>query len=392
MTFMSSFGTGVAALMAQSTAMDAISQNIANLRTNGYKRADTGFSSLLQGIDTNPYKPGGVAPQVRRLVDVEGMLEKSSRPLDIAIAGKGMFVYSSETTGAGDLFFSRKGEMKAVGVESGVADNGYLSAFEDLYLMAWPVDFNGAAVGTSAADMVAIPASFDAPYPGQATTTASISMIIPASGSTNETVDIFVYDSAGQRQTRYLDWTNTGTNTWDLEILDAAGASLGAPTSVSFDGEGNILPPSTISAAGLTLDLSNVTQRGDVLFKGLYLQDGIGTGSFVSYEVGESGLISARFTSGAITPLYQLPLALFGNTNGLVEYPDSLWGVSESSGGAQFVAAGTTAKIAAGANELSNVDLADSFSQMIVTQRAYSSAAQLIQTADEMMQTIRDLR
>jgi flagellar hook protein FlgE len=392
MTFMSSFGTGVAALMAQSTAMDAISQNIANVRTNGYKRADTGFASILQGIDANPYKPGGVAPQVRRLVDVEGMLEKSSRPLDIAIAGKGMFVYSTETTGAGDLFFSRKGEMKGVGIETGVADGGYLSAFEDLYLMAWPVDFNGTAVGTSAADMVAIPASFDVPYPGKATTTASLSMIIPASGSTSETIDIFVYDSAGQRQTRYLELTNTGANTWDLEMLDAAGASLGAPTSVTFDGNGNILSPTTIGAGGVTLDLSNVTQRGDDLFKGLYVQDGIGAGSFVAYEVGESGVISARFTSGAITPLYQLPLALFGNTNGLIEYPDSLWGVSESSGVAQFVAAGTTAKIAAGATELSNVDLADSFSQMIVTQRAYSSAAQLIQTADEMMQTIRDLR
>ncbi len=392
MTFMSSFGTGVAALMAQTTAMDAISQNIANLRTSGYKRADTTFASMLQGIDSNPFKPGGVAPQVRRLVDVEGTLETSSRPLDLAITGKGMFVYSTETTGAGDLFFSRKGSLNPVGIETGVADAGYLSAFDDLYLMAWPVDLTGAPVGSAAADMVAIPASYDSAYTGRATTTAALSMILPASGSTSETLDVFYFDTVGARRTLTLDWTNTGTNSWDLEILDDTGTSLGAPVPVSFDGDGNILSPASISAGGINFDLANVTQRGNALFKGLYLQDGVGAGTFLNYEVGDTGLVSARFTSGASTPLYQLPLALFGNVNGLVEYSDTLWGVSENSGDPQFVRAGSVAKIASGATELSNVDLADSFSQMIVTQRAYSSAAQLIQTADEMMQTIRDLR
>jgi flagellar hook protein FlgE len=66
--------------------------------------------------------------------------------------------------------------------------------------------------------------------------------------------------------------------------------------------------------------------------------------------------------------------------------------VTSQSGAPSFEAAGTTAAIVSGSQELSNVSLEDSFSQMIVTQRAYASAAQIVQTADEMTRTVRDLR
>lgn len=392
MTLMSSFGTGVAAMVAQSTAMDAISQNIANLRTNGYKRADTTFVSLLQGIDANPYKPGGVAAQVRKLVDVEGTIEGSGRPLDLAITGKGMFVYSNQTTGSGDLFFSRKGSLETTGVASGSAATGYLSAFDDLYLMAWPVDTTGKALGTSARDMVAIPTTPSAGFAGRATTTASVSLMLPAIGSTSETVELATYDSSGVQQTVSMTWTKTGINAWNLEAFNSAGTSIGGPTAVTFDGVGDIVSPTSFTANGINFDLSNVAQRGSVLSKGNYVQDGLAAGDFLNYEVGSDGLVAARFSSGAVTPAYQLPLAMFNNFNGLTEYPGDLWGVSETSGSPEFITAGAMSQILSGSIEMSNVDLADSFSQMIVTQRAYSSAAQLIQTADEMTQTVRDLR
>lgn len=392
MSLMSSFENGVAAMMAQSTAMDAISQNIANVRTTGYKRADTTFAALLSGIDVSPFKPGGVTAQTRKLVDIQGAVEGSTRPLDLAISGRGMFVYSTETTGAGDLFYSRKGSLGAVGVPADVSGSGYLSAFEDLFLMAWPVDATGTATGTTSGDMVAIPASLNGPFPGRATTTASLSMILPATGSTSESVDIYHFDALGALQTTRLTWTNTGINAWDVEGFDGTGTSLGAPTAVTFDGDGNIVAPTSLTVAGFTIDLSNVTQRGAVLFKGLYTQDGLATGDFLEYQISDTGLVSAQFNSGAVTPLYQLPLALFSNTNGLAEFPGDLWGLSETSGDPEFVLAGITGRIMSGANELSNVDLADAFSQLIITQRAYSSAAQLIQTADEMTQTARDLR
>lgn len=392
MSLMSSFETGVAAMMAQSSAMDAISQNIANVRTTGYKRADTTFSTLLSGIDVSPFKPGGVMPNTRKLVDVQGAVEGSTRPLDLAISGRGMFVYSTETTGTGDLYYSRKGALGSVGVDDDVNGTGYLSAYEDFYLMAWPVDASGVPTGTTAGDMVGIPASLNGGYTGRATASASLSMILPATSATPQSVDIYQFDATGVQQTIRLTWTNTGINAWDVEPFDSTGASLGAPTAVTFDGEGDIVSPTSMTVGTFNLDLSNVTQRGTVLYKGLYTQDGLAAGDFVEYQIGDTGLVSARFTSGAVTPLYQLPLALFSNTNGLAEYPGDLWAISETSGDPEFVLAGITAQIMSGANETSNVDLADAFSQLIITQRAYSSAAQLIQTSDEMTQTVRDLR
>lgn len=392
MSLMSSFGTGVAAMVAQATAMDVIGQNIANLRTSGYKRAETTFASLIPDFGTTISKPGGVTVQTRKWVEIEGTIESSDRPLDLAISGKGMFVYSTQTTGAGELFFSRKGSLGAVGDQVGVSDAGYLSAFEDLYLMAWPIDGTGAIRGTSARDMVAIPASLNTSFTGRATTIASLSMMLPAIGSTSETIDLYTYDASGVKQPISFTWTKTGNNAWNLEAFDGSNTSISGPTPVTFDGKGDLISPKSITANGVEFDLSEVTQRGNVVFKGLYTQDGLATGDFVDYQVTPDGVIAARFSSGAVTPLYQLPLAMFNNVNALAEYTGNLWAVSPGSGTAEFIPPGTLGRILSGSVEMSNVDLANEFSQMIVTQRAYSSAAQLIQTADEMTQTVRDLR
>lgn len=393
MSTMPSFDTGVAAMMAQATAMDAISQNIANLRTPGYRRADTTFATLLSGVEVGPYKPGGVTAQTRKLVDVEGTLEQTGRPLDIALSGKGMLVYSSETTGAGDLSYSRRGSLSAVGVDSAAAIDGYLSAYEDLYLMAWPLDASGALVGNGRDDMVAIPAAFNDPFAGRATATATLSAVIPASGATAVDTELFYVDAAGVQQQLRLGWTNTGINTWDVQAYDSTGTPLGAPDTLVFDDVGALPSGTTISPGGLfTLDVGDVTQRGSVLFRGLYVQDGLAAGDFLDYEIDTAGVVHGRYTSGAVAPLFQLPVAVFANPNGLTELPGDLWVESDKSGSAGYLSASTVARVSAGARELGNVDLADSFTQMIVTQRAYSSAAQLVRTADEMTQTVRDLR
>jgi flagellar hook protein FlgE len=102
--------------------------------------------------------------------------------------------------------------------------------------------------------------------------------------------------------------------------------------------------------------------------------------------------VSGKFPSGAVAPLYQLPVALFANVNQLESLSGDLWAASPNSGEAACFNLGSVSRVLSGATELSNVELDDSFSQMIMTQRAYASAAQIIQTADEMTRTVRDLR
>src|SRR5271170_2909180 len=93
------FSNGLSALMAQSTAMGSISDNIANLSTIGYKATDTQFSTILGEQDApgnNPLAPSnnqnGVSASTRQLITIDGSLETTGNQYDLAISGSGMFV------------------------------------------------------------------------------------------------------------------------------------------------------------------------------------------------------------------------------------------------------------------------------------------------------------
>lgn len=393
MSSLPSFDNGVTAMMAHTIAFDAISQNIANVRTPGYRRSEATFATLLGGIEAAPHRGGGVRPEIRTLIDVQGSIESSTRPLDLAINGKGFFIYSSEPAGTGEIVFSRQASLFGANVDDDEAVGSYLSTFDDKYLMAWELDPDGSLSDTSLASMVGIPASYNDPFPGRATTSASLTAILPADGTAEAVTEIGYFDSTGSSGTLTLRWTNTAINTWDLNFYDASGSLAAGPETMTFDGEGNLTSTATLSPASLfSIDVSGVTQRGTFFHRGPYTQDGIGEGAFIDYEIDDRGKVFGRFTSGAVSPLYQLALASFANPNGLIDVGNNQWVAGEESGDPEFVSAGDLAVILSGASEASNVDLADAFSQLIVTQRAYSSAAQLIRTADEMTETARDLK
>lgn len=393
MPLMSSFDNGVAAMLAYTDAMNALSQNIANLRTPGYKRTEVSFSSMVSNVGGDTSNTGGVTSRISRIVDAPGTIEKTGQPLDLALSGPGMFVYSTTVDGTGDLFYSRKGSLGGYNLDgTDTTGTSYLSAFENLYLMAWEIDQSGNVAGTTAAEMKAIPYTLRTDFPGRATTSGTLSALIPAAGATTAANELYYYDADGAQQNFRADWTNTGTNTWDLSFVDSAGAAIGTPTAVTFDGVGALVSPTSVSVGGLfTLDISQVKQLGTYFVKGAYEQNGLGKSDFIEWDVSESGIVSGKFPSGAIAPLYQLPVALFANINRLESLTGDLWAASPDSGEAEFFELGETTRVISGATELSNVELDDSFSQMIMTQRAYASAAQIIQTADEMTRTVRDL-
>ena len=91
--------SGVTALNAQSQAIGAISDNISNVNTVGYKGADTRFDTLVtQATTPTNYTSGGVEARPRLLVDRQGVLQSSASPTDIAITGAGLFVVNTSAT------------------------------------------------------------------------------------------------------------------------------------------------------------------------------------------------------------------------------------------------------------------------------------------------------
>lgn len=393
MSMMTSFDYGVAAMMAHSEAMSAIGQNIANMRTPGYKRADVQFSSLVANPLPDEQIAGSVMAQTRRLVDTVGSFERTGNPLDIALDGPGMLIYSTTSEPGGDIFFSRNGALRPMPADTAATGVPALSAYDDLYLMAWPIGSDGRVAGTGVAELRAIPSTLRDGFAGRATTSGSLVATVPAADTGRTSFDLYRYDATGAERKFTSDWTQSGTNTWSASFRDSTGAAIGTPQTVTFDGAGNLVSPAALDIGGLmTLDITGVKQLGAAASKGSYAQDGLGAGDFLNWRIDAGGVVSGVFGSGAVTPLFQLPIALFANPNGLAEASRGLFTTTSMSGDPSIEAAGRTTAIASETQELSNVSLEDAFSQMIVTQRAYASAAQLIQTADEMTKTVRDLR
>lgn len=116
-------------------------------------------------------------------------------------------------------------------------------------------------------------------------------------------------------------------------------------------------------------------------------QDGAKFGSYTGVSIGEDGVVTALFDNGETRPIAILPLATFSNPNGMDALTGNSWIETDASGQALLKQAGTNGagEITSKALESSTVDLATEFSNMIVTQRAYSAATKIITTADEML-------
>ena len=116
-------------------------------------------------------------------------------------------------------------------------------------------------------------------------------------------------------------------------------------------------------------------------------QDGAKFGSYAGVSVDENGVVTALYDNGETRPIAILPLATFSNPNGMTAISGNAWIETDYSGQALLKQANThgAGTVAANALEQSTVDLATEFSNMIVTQRAYSASTKIITTADEML-------
>jgi flagellar hook protein FlgE len=127
--------SGVSGLSAQSSAMGAISDNISNVNTTGYKGSKVNFNTLVtKQVSLTNYSPGGVQSRPRASVDVQGLLQATNSSTDVAISGQGFFVVNEAAhPGDGDMFaYTRAGSFK-------VDNEGYLQNVSGWYMQGWPL-------------------------------------------------------------------------------------------------------------------------------------------------------------------------------------------------------------------------------------------------------------
>jgi flagellar hook protein FlgE len=228
---------------------------------------------------------------------------------------------------------------------------------------------------------------------------------------------ITMYDSQGNPHPLNYTFTKTAANTWDMAAFngttpvvftDSTGAPLsGSPTtqSVQFDSAGSMTSPTspadlyfdpgmgTSWPAPVDIDLSGVTQyAGDstVQAKTPVSGGGAAMGTLQSFSLGDDGMITGVYSNGERQKIGQLALATFANPAGLTKAGNSSYRVGDNSGDPQVGTAGSGGRgsLSAGALEMSNVDLSQEFTGLIIAQRGFQANSKVITTSDQILQDL----
>jgi len=196
---------------------------------------------------------------------------------------------------------------------------------------------------------------------------------------------------------------STTTDNWDVYDVASGGSPL---FQLQFDANGTLTAPAappTLTVAtpsavtpviSTTLDIAKVTQFGAAFAVSNLTQDGFAPGELTGLSIGESGVITTRFSNGQTQAAGQILLADFRNVQGLKPLGNNAWAATFDSGlPVQGKAGdGKFGALRAGALEESNVDLTSELVNMITAQRAYQANAQTIKTQDQILSTLVNLR
>lgn len=246
MSLFGALASGVSGLTAQSSAMGAISDNITNINTIGYKNTTVNFQTLVtRQTSTTFYSAGGVQSKPRQDTGVQGLLQASTSQTDISISGRGFFVVNEANvpTLSNEFLFTRSGSF--------FLDNeGFLRNTAGFYLQAWPTDAEGRVVPNN--DSLTIPnqnvistdylASVNLNRVGgtaAATTNIAVGANLPSSDTAGKThkTDVQFFDTLGNANTASFVYTKTNRdNQWDLTIAPPQGTAV----ATIEDSSGNV--------------------------------------------------------------------------------------------------------------------------------------------------------
>jgi flagellar hook protein FlgE len=404
---MGNFSIALSGLEADSTALNTIGNNLANLNTTAYKGQTTAFEDLFyQQIGQSG---SGDAIQVGAGTKVSGtstdfsegtlLPDATSIPTDMALDGNGFFVV--EQNGVQSL--TRAGNFQ-------ISQNGNLTTQDGQQVMGYPA-VNGVVNQNAAAQAITIPVG--ATEGAQATQNFSVSVNLNsgATDGTQYTSQIPIYDSLGQSHEATITYDKTGTNTWSWSMALPAGDATGAPVNnsgtLTFDANGNLTNP-TGSVAGISFptlkdgasDLTfnwnltgtngTLTQLATASTNNGQNQDGFASGNYQTIKVDSSGVITAQFSNGQSSTIGQLAVASVANEQGLIATGGNNFTTTVASGQATLGVAGTGGRGTLDDNTLeqSNINISTEFSNLIVAQRAFEANSKTVTTFDTISQDV----
>ncbi len=420
---------------------DMISQQLSGAakpttEVGGVNPKEVGLGVTIASIDT---------------IFTQGNLQSTGVPTDVAIQGNGFFVLKNGE----ETFYTRAGafgldnEGTLVNPANGLRVQGWMAQelngemilntagdVEDLII---PVGTKDPARATTNVDF-ACNLDKNTPEILEGATAADV-----AKGTW--ATDFTIYDSFGNKHSLAVTFTRVpGTsNQWEASVVvdplmgDQTATRVGLNTTdgventfiINFDNNGvlasvmdtagamspetgNVTLQASFNVIGANPDgdgnpyrqtmninlgeigsvINTVTQSASQSTTKAFYQDGYTMGYLDNFKIDQSGIITGVYSNGTNRTIGQIALASFANQGGLEKAGDNTYVQSNNSGLANINAAGIAGKgsLLAGALEMSNVDLTEQFTDMIVTQRGFQANSKTIQTADTLLDTVMNLK
>jgi flagellar hook protein FlgE len=230
----------------------------------------------------------------------------------------------------------------------------------------------------------------------------TVSIDPEAAAGTNPGVTLGPNPQAGNGNTFTVEFDNRGLLSRVRDGQGNASPATGAlDMGVSFDVQGAAATGGGATRQTMRLDLgtvgsatNTVTQMAERSSTKVFAQDGYTMGYLDSFKIDQSGVVSAVYSNGTNRTIGQMALGSFTNPGGLEKVGETNFVQSNNSGMANIGPSGIAGKgkLIAGTLEMSNVDLAEQMTDMIVTQRGFQASSRTIQTSDQMLQELLTLK
>lgn len=425
---LTSLFTAVSGMNANGTALSVISDNVANMNTTGFKSSRAAFGDILsQQIGESQVGRGVLLTDVASQF-TQGTFENTASVLDMAVDGDGLFVMKDSS----GTYYTRAGQFSVdkdgyVVNSSGIILQGYLYSDTGTATSALG-DINVSSVNSAPNDTLNVELS--ANLDSGATIPAAFSVNDPNTTS-NFSTSITAYDSLGNGHNVNVYFRKSAEavtgNTWAwYAVVDAADSLSGnteiqAQGTLGFTSDGFLDTESAVTyplvggfdfnggaAAAQAIDFDfgtsittdggsgrdGTTQYSGESATSFQSQDGYSSGSLKSITISQDGTMTGIFTNGQTRGLAQLALAKFISPTGLTKMGRGLYAESTESGQPVITTPGSsgTGAVLSNTLELSNVDLAEEFVKMILSQRGFQANSRVISTSDELMQELVNLK
>lgn len=403
--------SGISGLRAHQQMMDVTGNNISNVNTTGYKSSQTVFQDTLsqmvnaagapqnQSGGTNPAQVGlGVRTASVNANFSQGAAQTTGKAGDMMIQGDGFFIAKS----GGETIYTRAGSFT-------FDANGSLTTPNGQIVQGWSADADGEVNTAGAPGPLQLPIGISLEPTATENITFTGNLSFEADIGDYKVIPVPVIDENGSSSTMNVRMEKTSATEWTMMLPlnppDPSQANEwvgGTAVPIAFlDGRPvvdpaavPVVPLETVTGDGYTFDVHDLTYYSGNTEARVSASDGSGAGILSSYTVSNTGQIVGVFSNGLKQSLGQLALANFNNVNGLEKIGDSMFRSTVNSGLAQVGAAGSAGLglITSGALEMSNVDLAQEFTNLVIAQRGFQANSRIITTSDEILTELVNLK